>query len=143
MNRLEQFSQSLQARVTEMPELPDVQRGQRCVEFSENRKPLLGDPRFDDAPVAAFALPHDEALKGQPVEQPRQIGGVSEQTCGDLTTRQSLRAAVRCPTQNPQDIKLRRAQTVRPKKFGNVVPEGERQTLKTQVDLVLEAGEFG
>lgn len=68
---------------------------------------------------------------------------MGEQPLPDLAAREARglpfpsRAA-----QDTQDIELRCAQTVRFEKLGDVVAEGESQTLKAQIDLVLEAREL-
>lgn len=130
MGKLEQRFKLCQTLAAKVSELPEMQLGQRCVEFGKKREPLFGDLRFDDAPVGASASPYHETLKRHPVEQPRQVGGVSEQPFADLTARETFtRTALRRSTQNSQDIKLRRAQVVRPEELGNVVAESKRQTL--------------
>lgn len=68
---------------------------------------------------------------------------MSEQPLPDLAAREAVLAIFSRAAQDTQDVKLRRAEAVRPKKLGDLVAEGEGQTLKAQVDFVLEAGECG
>jgi hypothetical protein len=135
-NRCEQRDQLPQLRVVEMAELQAVNLVNSMLHLVEQMQSVPRDPSNDIAAVLAASLPHDQLRVFEAIEKARHVWNLADQSLSDFTSAQALRLG---PTQDPENVVLRRGDAVRlQSRLEGVLQQG-RRPLDAQVNLLFEA----
>src|SRR6185369_11883404 len=135
-NRCEQREQLPQLRFVEMAELQAVNLVNAMLHLVEQVQSVPRDPSNDIAAVLPASLPQDQLRVFEAIEKARHVWNLADQSLSDFTSAQALRLG---PTQDPENVVLRRGDAVRlQSRLEGVLQQG-RRPLDAQVNLLFEA----
>jgi len=110
--------------------------GKRFVDLLEQLKPLLGDPRKNNAAIGRISRAFDPAGLFDPIEQSRDIGIVCHHALADLSATQSLWTGA---TQDSKDVVLSGGDVPALQELGSIPHHDVGRALQADIRLLGDA----